>query len=151
MYRGEAKKTMDVDYLLLADAATLADGKLYIHGAGWETISVTSLPVEQSLHIVLRIRVPWSETKRQSDLELDVVDTEGKSLLAIPPGPTRGTINVGRPSHVKPGDDHVVPLALHLSNVPFQREGTYAVVFRIDGSEVARTPFKVAALRDIAP
>lgn len=141
---------MNVDYLLLADAATLADGKLYIHGAGWETIGVTSLPVKQSLHIALRIRVPWSETNRQSNLELDIVDTEGQSLLAIPPGPTRGTINVGQPSHVKPGDDHVVPLALHLGDVTFQREGTYAVVFRIDGSEVARTPFKVAALRDIA-
>jgi len=111
---------------------------------------VTSLPVKQSLHIALRIRVPWNETNRQSNLELDIVYTEGQSLLAIPPGPTRGTINVGRPSHVKPGDDHIVPLALHLGDVTFQREGTYAVVFRIDGSEVARTPFKVAALRDIA-
>ena len=35
---------MQADYMLLADAVAATDGKLYIHGAGWDSILIPVAP-----------------------------------------------------------------------------------------------------------
>lgn len=146
---------LGVDYLILADAAVTADGKHYIHGAGWDTIYTASLPTTHPLlAIAVLLRVPWNETNEPHLLELNLQDADGTSILPDPPGPLRGPITVGRPPHAAQGEDQVIPLVFNLVNVSFVRAGTYACVMSIAGTEVRRFPFRVvqmAAQISLAP
>lgn len=136
---------MNVDYLVLADAAAASEGKHYIHGAGWDTIFAANFPVQHpAMSAAVRIRIPWTATNHPHQLELNVLDADGRSALPDPPGALKGDINVGRPAHLSTGDDQVVCLVFNLFNLQFEGAGTYSVVFIIDGSEEARQPFKVA-------
>jgi hypothetical protein len=135
---------ISVDYLVLADAASVADGKLYIHGAGWDVIRALSFPAAHPLiAVAIRLRVPWADTNQRHTLELDAVDADGQSILPEPPGPLVGETTVGRPAFLGDGDEQVFPLAFQIQRLTFNEPGTYAVIFRIDGFEVARSPFKV--------
>ena len=136
---------MEVDYIVLADAAAALNGKHYIHGGGWDTILASAFPMTQALmSLAVRLRVPWAETNQPHELLLDVVDGDGASLLPQP-GAVHGTINVGRPAQLAPGSDQVLPLAFDLRGVPFAAPGDYAVVVRLDGQDAARARFTVRA------
>ncbi len=136
---------MQVDYVVLADAAVTADGKHYIHGAGWDTIYAAAFPVQHPLlAVAVRLRVPWTATNQPHSLELDIVDEDGRSALPEPPGVLKGEINVGRPPQLQPSQDQVVPLTFNLRSLTFEKPGGYSVVVRVDGSEEGRSPFKVA-------
>ena len=139
---------MQIDYLVLADAATAADGKLYIHGAGWDRINASTFPVAHPMvAVAVRLRVPWNDTNQPHKVQLDIIDSDGSSILPAPPGPPGGEINVGRPPTIPNGGDQVVPLAFNLIGTTFQRAGDYVVVFRIDGVDAARSPFSVVQVQ----
>lgn len=136
---------MQVDYLVLADMATVADGKLYIHGAGWDRLFAGSFPVTHpTMSVAVRLRIPWTDTNQPHRLELDVVNDDGQSILPTPPGLLQGTINVGRPPQLRQGQDQVLPLAFNLNGLKFDQPGVYAVLLRLDGLEVDRSAFTVA-------
>lgn len=137
---------MNVGYLLLADAATVADGKHFIHGAGWDSIQTLSFPFAQTLTVAALLRTPWHDANQQHMLEVDVVNEDGVSILPLPPGPMRGPVIAGRPPSLPQGADIIAPLVFALNGVPFERPGTYAVVMRIDGLERARYAFHVTSL-----
>ena len=136
---------LSVDYLVLADAAAAVEGRHYIHGAGWDTLFAASFPVvHPSMSVAVRLRIPWTDTNRPYTMELDVVDADARSILLNPPGPAKGTVNVGRPPHLEPGNDQVLCLAFNLVGLQFQQSGTYAVIFTLDDREAARAPFQLA-------
>jgi hypothetical protein len=138
---------VQVDYVVLADAAATADGKHFIHGAGWDSIYAAAFPVQHPLlAVAIRLRVPWTATNQPHNLELDVVDEDGHSMLPDPPGSLKAEINVGRPPQLEPSQDQVVPLTLNLRGLTFNKPGGYSVVVRIDGSEEGRSPFRVLGL-----
>jgi hypothetical protein len=135
---------IQVDYFVLADAVAAVGGKHYIHGGGWDTLSTAAFPtVHPAMGAAVRLRVPWHDTNRPIEIELDVLDADGRSILPAPPGAPRGTLNVGRPPELPLGDDQVLQLAFPLANLRFEEAGRYMVSFRLGGEEVARAPFRV--------
>lgn len=133
-----------IDYMVLADAATAADSKLYIHGAGWDTILSASFPVQHpQMSVALLVRVPWSETNQPHEVELDILDEDGVSILS-PERVLKGQLNVGRPAGLPPGEDQVFPLVLNIAGLVFEKPGNYIIIFRLDRTEAARARFKVA-------
>ncbi len=137
---------LQVDYLILADAAQAVEGKHYILGAGWDRVSAMSFPFAlQSLGVAIRLRIPWNDTNQPHTFEVDVLDDDGASILPAESRPIRGNINVGRPPQIAPGSDQVACLALNLSLLQFVRPGAYVVVVRVADREVARSPFSVAS------
>lgn len=138
---------IQVDCFTLADAASVAEGKLYIHGAGWDNLGAVTFPVTHPmLTIPVLLRIPWNDTNQQHTLELDVTNADGASILATPPGPPRGPITAGRPPQLPVGADVLAPLVFNLGGVRFEKPGTYAVVLRVNGLEVKRYPFHLTAL-----
>src|SRR5437879_3786386 len=99
--------TMQADYMVVADAVAAAEGKLYIHGAGWDNVLTQIFPATLTMAVAILLRIPWGETNEAHILELDILDADGHSILPNPPGPLRGTVNVGRPATLEPGDDQV--------------------------------------------
>jgi hypothetical protein len=141
---------MQADYMVLADAATVAEGKHYIHGAGWDTLGSVSFPFDQpTIAVAILFRVPWNDANYPHIIELDVVDADGVSILPTPPGPLRGPITVGRPPQITPGNDLLVPLVFNLLAVRFERPGTHVVTLRIAGIEDKRFPLHVVALPQV--
>jgi len=135
-----------VDYMLLADTATVAENKLYIHGAGWDSILAATFPVEQPLiSVVLRVRVPWAETNLPHEIELDVLDQDGSSIMP-PDRVIKGQLNAGRPAGLPPGEDQVFPFVINLVGLKFEKPGNYVVVFSLDGLQAAESRFRIAAM-----
>ncbi len=134
---------MQADFLILADAATVAEGKLYIHGAAWDLINVACLPWQHpSLAVAIGLRFPWGDTNQPHDLWLDILDGDGQSILADGVGKI-GSIVMGRPWNAEPGVDQAQNLTYTFTGLVFHRVGDYAVVLRADGADVARAPFRV--------
>lgn len=138
---------IQVDYMILADAATAAEGKHYIHGAGWDTIGAANFPVVHSaLTVAFLLRIPWNDANAPHRVELDVLNADGTSILPTPPGPMGGPITVGRPANVAPGNDLLVPLVFNLAGITFPQPGDYVVVMRVEGEVVKRFPLHLISL-----
>ncbi len=136
---------MQVDYLVLADAVSVAEGKHYIHGGGWDNLFVSSLPaVHPMLGVAVRLRIPREETGQQLALEVDVIG--GEQETSILNEPLRGIVNAERLPDTAPGGDLLLHLALSITNLYFEGAGPYSVVLRVDGELLAESRFSVIAL-----
>jgi hypothetical protein len=135
---------MQVDYLVLADAVSVAEGKHYIHGGGWDTLFAPSFPaIHPVLGVAARLRVSLEETGQQYVVEVDVRGgSDDNSLL---PEPLRGILKAERPPQAPPNSDLLLHLALSFANLTFESPGPYTVVLRIDGESLAESPFNVIA------
>jgi hypothetical protein len=128
---------MDVEWLILADAAQVVSGKLYLLGGGWDVLTVNApFPVQQKLTIAAAFRVPWNETNQPHPFQIEIVDEDGHALLT-----GGGQVEVGRPPGLPFGTEQRSQLALD-AVVTFQRPGTYVAVARV-GEQERRTTFRV--------
>lgn len=136
---------MRVDYLVLADAVSVAEGKHYIHGGGWDVLFVPSLPaIHPMLGIAVKLRIPWEETGQQLALEVDVIGSKGRN--SILEEPLRGIIDAERSSDIRPGSNLLLHLAFSITNLSFESAGSYTVIMRIDGQPLAESDFDVIPL-----
>jgi hypothetical protein len=129
--------------VLLCDHAEAFNGKLYTMGAGWSNV-LAAQPL--SFTVAVRIAVPWTAANKQHHILLGL-ETEDGTLVMSEDQPEEqvrieGDFEVGRPPGLKPGTDLVNVLAVPFSNLDLAAGG-YAVVLRIDGTEIARATFNV--------
>ncbi len=135
---------IQIDYFILADAVAAVGGKHYIHGGGWDTLSTGGFPtVHPTMAVAVRLRVPWSDTNRETAIGLDLLNPKGTSILPNPPGPLQGNISVGRQPNLAPGEAQVLLLSFPLNNLRFDTPGNYVVTLQLGGREVTRAPFRV--------
>jgi hypothetical protein len=131
---------MNVEWLILADAAQIVGGKLYLMGGGWDVLTVNSpYPVHHRCAIAASFRIPWNETNQRNNVEVVVATEDGREL-----GNVRAQMEVGRPAGLPPGSDQRAQLAAEMA-LQFQGPGIYVIVARIEGEEAARYPFRVVA------
>lgn len=129
---------MDVEWVILADAAEVVNNKLYLIGGGWETLTINSgLPVLHPCAVAVAFSVPWNETNQQHNVEIEIDDQDGKQLLAID-----GQIEVGRPPGIPLGDAQRVQMAIKLA-LPLEQSGRFVIIVRVEGQEMKRTTFSV--------
>lgn len=130
-----------VDVAFLADAVQASRGKLFVLGGGWDVLTVRSLPARHpSMGIGLRVRVPWGWPGESVQLEVELQDEDGKSML---PGSLSAPVPVRRPSHLPEGQDLTIVRALTFTNVVFRGEGAYSFVISIDDEVKERLRFLV--------
>ena len=100
--------------MMLADAAQVADGKLYMLGGGWSMIG----PEPSPFAVVVKIEVPWDGVGSQHTWRLELRDDDGAPVVVSEPDGSdeelqlEGTFEVERSAAVKPGSPLDVPLAL---------------------------------------
>jgi len=116
--------------LLLADAAQVVQGKLYILGGGW---SITG-PDPTPYAIAVKIDVPWLETNRRHRLELDLVDSDGQPVrVNDQPLVVSGEFEVGRPPGLPPGTPLDVVLAINIGPLPLSPGAAFVWRCSING------------------
>jgi hypothetical protein len=121
---------MDITTAMLADAATEANGKLYIHGGGWDRIITAQLPfVQSTFALVLVFRVEWNETNDEIPILIELVDADNQ------PAGLRGagTLQVGRPPTARAGDPAYSSHITTISGLKFGQAGPYQ--FRVSSGE----------------
>ena len=137
---------MDVDWIILADAAEVVNNKLYLIGGGWDALTINApLPVVHPCAVAVAFRVPWDETNRRHGVEVLVADQDGNELARI-----AGQIEVGRPAGIPLGQAQRVQMAAQLG-LPLDRPGDYRVVVRIGGEEARAVTFQVVPGAMAAP
>ncbi|MCH8198911.1 MAG: hypothetical protein V3S98_00275 [Dehalococcoidia bacterium] len=129
---------MEVEWLILADAAQIAGNKLYLMGGGWDRLTIhRPLPVQQQMAVAVAFRVDWNETNMKHQFEIEVADADGVTL-----GKVSGSMEVGRPPGITPGQEQRTQIAVGLG-VPIKQLGTYVIIARVNGEEGRRFPFSV--------
>lgn len=146
----------------LADSVAVAEGKLYVQGAGWDAILTGALPTRHPrIGIGVLVRVPYGETNMPHQFELRIEDPDGKEvpLGDAPPGTTPdgkvrrlgGPLMVGRPPLLTAGDEQVVPIAANLDGLVFETSGTYRIVVSVDGQDAEVVPFRIGLVPQLTP
>jgi hypothetical protein len=135
---------MDVTAAMLADAAAVQGGKLYIHGGGWNAISVESLPVTHpSMAFAWVFRVEYAEALQDIQFVVELLDEDDTPLDPR----LEAAINVGHPPGSRRGDPTFVPFQWTLPLLTLPRVGGYRFRIRIEDRELVSVPFRVIQRR----
>ena len=131
---------MEVTTALLADAASVENGKLYVHGGGWSVINSREFPVTHpTLAIALVFRVEYTEALEDHPVSIELLDEDDQPLGAK----VDGVIHVGHPPRTKRGTPAFVPQAIRFNMVTFEREGGYRFRIGAGDEEIASLSFRV--------
>ncbi len=128
--------------MMLADAAEVADGKLFVLGGGLTVIG----PRPQPLAVVLRIEVPWDRANLSHRWRLDLVDEDGAAVTVGDRAlGVRGRFEAGRPPGLRPGTPLSVPVAVNFPTLPVApgRSYTWQLVIDDVGHHAWRQSFYV--------
>lgn len=129
---------MDVEWLILADAAQVSSNKLYLLGGGWDRLVISGpLPATHQMAVAASFRVSWHETNQKHNFELEIADGDGAEVTKF-----GGQFEVGRPPGIPQGQDQRAQIAVNFG-LPLKPHGTYEVIARLNGEESRRFPFNV--------
>lgn len=123
-----------------ADHAAVVEGKVYANGAFWDMLRFPSFPqVLPSMSLVTVLRVPYRAYHQDHTITLLLEDTDRQPLgLKV-----EGGFRVGSEPHMRVGDPTLLPLAVNVNGLTFERPGDYAFKLEVDGSELERYAFRV--------
>lgn len=125
---------------MLADAAQVQGGKLFVLGGGFDTISARVLPViHRSLTVALVAEIEPDERHRDLVIGIRLVDEDGLELGLE----AKGRLRVGAPPNLPPGSSSIVPIVSPFYNVEFAEAKGYAFVVTFEEEELARIRFRV--------
>ena len=134
---------MKLTSAMLADAAQVQSGKLFVLGGGFDTISVRSLPAtHRSVSLAMVAEVRPDERQQDLDLKVVLVDEDGAELGVV----AKGKLRVGAPPNLPPGSPSLVPIVSPFHNVTFPEAKGYAFVVSVNETELARVRFRVVKL-----
>jgi Family of unknown function (DUF6941) len=134
---------MKLTSAMLADAAQVQSGKLFVLGGGFDTISVRSLPaVHRSLTLAMVAEVDPDERQRDLELVIKLIDEDGGDIGVE----ARGKLRVGAPPNLPPGSSSIVPIVSPFHNITFPEAKGYAFVVSLNDNELARIAFRVVKL-----
>ena len=131
---------MKLKSAMLADAARVAENKLYVFGGQWDRVYTHSFPTTHpGLTVVLVIEVSYAEALRDHHLRVRLM-RDGEPVGAE----ARGLINVGHAPGSTPGAPSYVPIALPFESLQFNRAGRYEWMVTLNDEPVGSIPLEVA-------
>jgi hypothetical protein len=153
---------VDID-AFLADSVATAEGKLYAQGAGWNIIHTQVVPARHArIGIGFIVRVPYTATNQMHKFELYLLNSDGEEMPLGEAPPDAGTadgkihrlggqFNVGRPPTLQPGDEQLIPFAVNIDGLEFDRADSYRFVLELDGSPEKELRFRVSQVVQPTP
>lgn len=137
----KAKVSLEVRSAILAQAATVADGRLYVHGGQLDTVWAKAFPtIYPSLAIAFIVQFEYSMVGESHDFA--VYMRLGQKQVG---DRIEGSIQIGQDAPTDRAPFAATPLALTFNGIQFDKPGQYEFVVSIDG-EIKRTLPLVAVL-----
>lgn len=135
---------MELTAALLADAARIENGKLYIYGGGWDTITVASFPtMHPTMSLAWILRIEYDEALSDIPIMVELIDEDGSPL-----GPRlEGVINTGHAPRQQRGTPSFIPQTFTLNLLQFEKPGTYSFRIRSGETELGAVPFRLILLQ----
>lgn len=126
---------MEVISLMLADAADAFNGKLYVHGGGWDSLVVRQFPATHpSFALVVLLSADSTEAPGTGEFRVQLVDEDGHDVGVG----AAAALGIGHGPFYKPGQRSLLPLAIPFNNVRFDKPGTYE--FRLSWNREPLSP-----------
>jgi hypothetical protein len=125
---------VELDFLILADAADVVNGKLYMMGGAWDRRFVNDFAQPVPVQIAVGILVPWNLTNEPHTVQVHIEDENG---AAIEPR-VQGRVTVGRPPYARKGQMFRA-MAVIKGMWKLPAAGTYRVVASLAGGAAAKS------------
>ena len=118
---------------MLADAAQVVDGKLYVLGGAWNRYHCHAFPTQAAMAFAVSVLVDWEDSGRRFPVTLALVDEAGVPIIPE----ITAQAEVGRPEGER--TQHRTLLAVS-ANIMIPRAGRYTLQASAGGSS-ARVSF----------
>lgn len=142
---------MNLDFAVLAEAAALGEGKLFIHGVPLKRLDVPQLPWGKAMAIAVSFDGQLDEAGNQHQLRFRIVGPTGDEILAAPPFP----VVLPRREELRDDFEQLNALAvIELGLVGFATEGWYRIELSLDSELLETLKLRVVvnkAIRVIQP
>ena len=126
---------------MLADAASVVDGKLYVHGGGWDSIYTAQAPTTHpGLAVVLIFKLDWQEANEDIPLTIQMTDEDNRTVLLR----GEGMMRTGVPAQLPKGAPMFHPYAQMIYGLTFPALGRYVLRVTSGEKELASLPIAVA-------
>lgn len=132
--------TIEIDFVILADHAQAAQGKLNLIGGGWNIHNANQYPSQLPFGIGIGVLVPWSQTNRRHDLTFTIKSSEGPELIR-----GGGQFEMGREAGMPAGMTQRAIVAIN-GQLQVPDPGTYEVIVSAGRSE-KRVVFEAMPVR----
>lgn len=139
---------MILDFVLLADAASMAEGKLHVHGGAITRFNVPQFPFHvPTVAIVIRMILEEGDVGRERTIALDWF-RDGEP---IPPVSIEGPIQPNPPLVAVEGEEVSAIVVATVNGLPLDEPGLYELVVRLDGEVISRKPVPAVRVEDVLP
>jgi hypothetical protein len=123
-----------------ADFAAVESGKVYASGAYWSVLRFAQFPaVLPMMALVIVVEVPFHAYQADHVLDMGLVDSDSRPLKFHVQGVFRSAPGIEH----KYGAPGLVPVAVPIQGLTFERPGDYSFTVAVDDSEIGRYPFTV--------
>ncbi len=102
---------LEVDFLILADAAQVQNEKLFMLGGGWTFVRAQTFPAVHPMSVALGVLVPWMQTNQRHKFRLEVRNEDTKAVVVT----AEGEFEQGRPPGIPPGMTQRVTMAFNFA------------------------------------
>ncbi len=136
---------MKIEFLILADAAQVADGKLFLLGGGFTFHRSGNFPSQMQFAVALSIQVPWNEAGIRYPTTLTIADEAGVPIVPV----LQGQFEVAKSDQIPQGTTQRAMIAVNF-NLQIPRPGRYTVSASA-GSSTAETSFDAIFVGAKAP
>jgi hypothetical protein len=107
---------------MLADAADALNGKLYIHGGGWDSLVVREFPaVHPMMAVALLLCADAGESPGTGELRVHLVDEDGNDTGAG----AAALLGIGHGPLHRRGQKTLVPISIPFATIRFEKPGGY--------------------------
>ncbi len=129
---------------MLADAAQVVGGRLFVMGGAFDVIGARSFPaLHRGLAIVLVAEIGPGDRNRDLELSMKLLDEDGNEIGVE----SKGVMRVGAPSSLPAGATSLIPLVGNFLGIRFPHAGGYVFIIEHEDQELARIPFRVRETR----
>ncbi|MEM9514601.1 MAG: hypothetical protein AAGA42_07045 [Actinomycetota bacterium] len=124
-----------------ADHAAAENGKVYANGAYWTVLRFREFPaVHPGMSLVAVLQQPFHASHADHTFEMTLHDSDGNQHPGVR---VQGQFRATPGPDANYGDPGVLPFAVRLNGIRFEKPDTYRFAFAVDGTELARYMFRV--------
>lgn len=126
---------MELDHAILADVVTpRPDGKVDIHGVGWDTIFAPQVPATHPrMDLLVRFLLSSEETEAAHRVVVTLIGEDGEQIARLQ-GDLAPLTDEQR-GGLLPGRRIGIGMTLTFAGLVFPRYGDYSIVITWDGTE----------------